>query len=185
MSLAVVASCIRRFWKPWLGLMWLAVLAVFFVLMGGGVFGLEPVRTDLWGGLPLTVMLATLSIFLAFPARRAGGARAAQPAAGDPHRLHVYIELIRGVPLISVLFMASFMFPLFMPQGMTIDVLVRVLVGHHAVRCRLHGRDRARRPAGGPARARSRRPPRSACATGRRSARSCCRRRWRWWCRAS
>jgi general L-amino acid transport system permease protein len=41
----------------------------------------------------------------------------------------VYIELIRGVPLISVLFMASFMFPLFMPQGTSIDVLVRVLVG--------------------------------------------------------
>ena len=41
----------------------------------------------------------------------------------------IYVELIRGVPLISVLFMASFMFPLFMPQGLTIDVLVRVLVG--------------------------------------------------------
>jgi general L-amino acid transport system permease protein len=41
----------------------------------------------------------------------------------------IYVELIRGVPLISVLFMASFMFPLFMPQGFTIDVLVRVLVG--------------------------------------------------------
>jgi len=42
----------------------------------------------------------------------------------------LYVELIRGVPLISVLFMASFMFPLFMPQGMTIDVLLRVLVGY-------------------------------------------------------
>ncbi len=41
----------------------------------------------------------------------------------------MYVELIRGVPLISVLFMASFMFPLFMPQGTTIDVLLRVLVG--------------------------------------------------------
>ena len=41
----------------------------------------------------------------------------------------IYVELIRGVPLISVLFMASFMFPLFMPQGLTIDVLLRVLVG--------------------------------------------------------
>ena len=41
----------------------------------------------------------------------------------------IYVELIRGVPLVSVLFMASFMFPLFMPQGFTIDVLIRVLVG--------------------------------------------------------
>jgi hypothetical protein len=41
----------------------------------------------------------------------------------------VYVELIRGVPLISVLFMASFMFPLFMPQGTQVDVLLRVFVG--------------------------------------------------------
>ena len=41
----------------------------------------------------------------------------------------IYVELIRGVPLISVLFMASFMFPLLMPQGFNIDVLVRVLAG--------------------------------------------------------
>jgi len=129
MIAAVVASCIRRFWRPWLGLMWLAVLATFFILMGGGVFGLEPVRTDLWGGLPLTVMLATLSIFLAFPLAVlvALGRRSQLPAIRTV--CIVYIELIRGVPLISVLFMASFMFPLFMPQGMTIDVLVRVLVG--------------------------------------------------------
>ena len=62
----------------------------------------------------------------------------------------IYVELIRGVPLISVLFMASFMFPLFMPQGITIDVLVRVLVGITLFCRRLPGRSRARRPAGDP-----------------------------------
>ena len=129
MVAALVVSCIRAFWKPWLAAMWVAVLAVFFVLMGGGLFGLEPMRTDLWGGLPLTVMLATLSIFFAFPLAIAValGRRSNLPAIRTV--CIVYIELIRGVPLISVLFMASFMFPLFMPQGMTIDVLVRVLVG--------------------------------------------------------
>ena len=129
MVAALMASCVRWFWKPWLGLVWVAVLAVFFGLMGGGVVGLEPVRTDLWGGLPLTVMLATLSIFLAFPLSVlvALGRRSRLPAIRTV--CVVYIELIRGVPLISVLFMASFMFPLFMPQGMSIDVLVRVLVG--------------------------------------------------------
>jgi general L-amino acid transport system permease protein len=129
MVAALMASCVRWFWKPWLGLVWVAVLAAFFGLMGGGVLGLEPVRTDLWGGLPLTVMLATLSIFLAFPLSVAValGRRSNLPAIRTV--CIVYIELIRGVPLISVLFMASFMFPLFMPQGMTIDVLVRVLVG--------------------------------------------------------
>jgi general L-amino acid transport system permease protein len=129
MVAALMLSCVRWFWKPWLAVMWLAVLAVFFTLMGGGILGLEPVRTDLWGGLPLTVMLATLSIFLAFPLAVlvALGRRSTLPAIRTV--CVVYIELIRGVPLISVLFMASFMFPLFMPQGMTIDVLVRVLVG--------------------------------------------------------
>ncbi|MDM7948076.1 amino acid ABC transporter permease [Hydrogenophaga sp.] len=126
---ALVLSCMRYFWKPWLAIMWVGVLAVFFTLMGGGVLGLEPVRTDVWGGLPLTVMLATLSIFLAFPIAImvALGRRSNLPAIRSV--CIVYIELIRGVPLISVLFMASFMFPLFMPQGVTIDVLVRVVAG--------------------------------------------------------
>ena len=129
MVAALVVSCIRWFWQPWLVALWIAVLALFFTLMGGGVLGLSPVRTDLWGGLPLTVMLATLSIFMAFPLSVlvALGRRSPMPAIRTVCVL--YIELIRGVPLISVLFMASFMFPLFMPQGTSIDVLVRVLVG--------------------------------------------------------
>jgi general L-amino acid transport system permease protein len=129
MLVGLVLSCMRAFWKSWLVFMWIGILAVFFVLMGGGVMGLESVRTDLWGGLPLTLMLATLSIFLAFPVSIvvALGRRSHLPAIRSISV--VYIELIRGVPLISVLFMASFMFPLFMPQGMDIDVLVRVVIG--------------------------------------------------------
>lgn len=125
----LILSCMRAFWKPWLGLMWVAILAIFFTLMLGGVLGMDEVRTDVWGGLPLTVMLATLSIFLAFPLciAVALGRRSDLPAIRSA--CIVYIELIRGVPLISVLFMASFMFPLFMPQNVSIDVLVRVVVG--------------------------------------------------------
>lgn len=125
----LVLSCMRAFWKPWLPVLWVGVLAVFFTLMHGDVLGLSPVRTDLWGGLPLTVMLATLSLFMAFPLSIvvALGRRSQLPAIRSA--CIVYIELIRGVPLISVLFMASFMFPLFMPQGVTLDVLVRVIVG--------------------------------------------------------
>jgi general L-amino acid transport system permease protein len=125
----LVASCVRAFWKPWLVLLWLVVLAFFFVLMRGGVMGLAPVETDRWGGLPLTIMLATLSIVFAFPLAVAValGRRSKMPAIKTI--CVVYVELIRGVPLISVLFMASFMFPLFMPPGTSIDVLLRVLVG--------------------------------------------------------
>ncbi|MEN9417069.1 MAG: hypothetical protein RI988_689 [Pseudomonadota bacterium] len=129
MVVLLVLSCIRTFWRPWLVALWVAVLALFFALMGGGVFGLEAVPTDRWGGLPLTIMLATLSIVLAFPLSIlvALGRRSKMPAIST--LCTIYVELIRGVPLISVLFMASFMFPLFMPPGTSIDVLVRVLVG--------------------------------------------------------
>ena len=125
----LVASCVRAFWRPWLALLWVVVLAAFFALMLGGVGGLVPVTTDRWGGLPLTIMLATLSIVFAFPLSVlvALGRRSNMPAIRTI--CVIYVELIRGVPLISVLFMASFMFPLFMPPGTTIDVLLRVLVG--------------------------------------------------------
>ena len=129
MVAVLVVSCVRVFWRPWLGLLWVAMLAVFFGLMFGGFAGLEHVPTDRWGGLPLTVMVATLSIVLAFPLAVvvALGRRSHMPAIRT--LCVIYVELIRGVPLISVLFMASFLFPLFMPPGTNIDVLLRVLVG--------------------------------------------------------
>ncbi len=125
----LVASCVRVFWKPWLPLLWLGVLAIFFVLMYGKILGLTQVDTDRWGGLPLTILLASLSLVLCFPIALlvALGRRSKLPAIRS--FCTIYVELIRGVPLISVLFMASFMFPLFMPQGTQIDVLLRVLVG--------------------------------------------------------
>jgi general L-amino acid transport system permease protein len=127
MSLLVV-SCVRWFWRPWLAGIWALGLGLFFWLMLGGM-GLSRVETDRWGGLPLTLLLATLSIALAFPLALlvALGRRSELPAIRTLCTL--YVELIRGVPLISVLFMASFMFPLFMPQGTKIDVLIRVLAG--------------------------------------------------------
>lgn len=125
----LILSCMRFFWKKWLVLLWLAVIPVYFVLMGGGVLGLDPVPTDAWGGLPLTILLATFGIVLAFPIAIliALGRRSSLPAIQT--LCVTFIELVRGVPLISVLFMASFMFPLFMPVGKSPDVLLRVLAG--------------------------------------------------------
>ena len=125
----LIASCTRAFWRPGLAVLWVVVLAVFFTLMYGNVLGLSKVETDRWGGLPLTILLSSLSIVMAFPIALgvALGRRSDLPAIRT--FCTMYVELIRGVPLISVLFMASFMFPLFMPQGFSIDVLIRVLVG--------------------------------------------------------
>lgn len=125
----IIASCMRAFWKPWLAALWVIVLVFYFTIMYGGVFGLKRVETDVWSGLPLTILLSSLSMIMAFPIALviALGRRSGMPAIRS--LCTVYVELIRGVPLISVLFMASFMFPLLMPAGFSIDVLIRVLAG--------------------------------------------------------
>lgn len=122
-------SCGRIFWKGWLPILWLVILGTCFVLMGGGVLGLSAVSTDRWGGLPLTVMLTVISVVAAFPIAVAValGRRSGIPVLSFV--CMVYVELIRGLPLISVLFMASFMFPLLLPVGTPPDVLLRVIVG--------------------------------------------------------
>jgi general L-amino acid transport system permease protein len=125
----LVASAARRFWRAWLALVWIAGLAAFFLLMRGGLLGMSPVETERWGGFPLTMILTTLGIAAALPLAVlvALGRRSHLPAIRAV--CTVYIELVRGVPLVSVLFMASFMFPLFMPAGYAPDVLLRVLAG--------------------------------------------------------
>lgn len=86
------------------------------------------VETGLWGGLPVTMILATYGLVFAFPygVLLALGRRSKLPLIKG---LCVgFIELIRGVPLISLLIMASVMLPLFLPQGTTIDKFLRALV---------------------------------------------------------
>jgi len=125
----LACSGLRRFWNAGLAVAWVVVLAAFFVLMRGGWFGLTPVETERWGGVPLTLLLSIVSLVIAFPLSVlvALGRQSNLPAIRT--LCVVYVELIRGVPLISVLFMASFILPLFMPTGSKIDVLTRVLVG--------------------------------------------------------
>lgn len=124
----IAAGCDRRLWGGRLAALWLAGLAAVGLLMWGGVFGMSYVETDLWNGLPLTLILATVGMALAFPLAilLALGRRSQLPAVRAV--CVAYIELIRGVPLITVLFMASVMLPLFLPTGVTIDKLLRAQV---------------------------------------------------------
>jgi len=105
----------------------LPVLA-FFVLLGG-VFGLSYVETPLWGGLMVTLILSFVGIAVSLPLGivLALGRRSTMPVI----RLlcTVFIEIVRGIPLITVLFMASVMLPLFLPQGMTVDKFLRAVIG--------------------------------------------------------
>lgn len=127
--LVIVASGLRRLNRNQVLAAWALALPAFFILMGGGGFGLAPVGSDQWGGLPLTLLLATLGMLLALPLAIAValGRQSSLPLLRGLCR--VYVELVRGVPLISVLFLASFLFPIILPQGLSIDVLLRVQAG--------------------------------------------------------
>jgi len=118
----------RNWWRKELLAVWAAALVVIGLLMWGGIFGLSYVSQDRWGGLPVTLILATFGLAFGFPLGIlvALGRRSKLPAIRSLCVL--YVELIRGVPLISLLFMASVMFPLFMPDGVNIDKLLRAQV---------------------------------------------------------
>lgn len=122
------ASSLRKCSRPALAGAWMLGLVVIGVLMRGGVPGLPYVESERWGGLILTLLLATFGLALAFPLSilLALGRRSALPALRAI--CVAYIELVRGVPLISLLFMASVMLPLFLPEGLSIDKLLRAQI---------------------------------------------------------
>jgi general L-amino acid transport system permease protein len=123
-----LASAVRSWWKPRLLGIWIAIPLISILLLRGGLLGLAEVPTDSWGGLPLTLLLSTVGFAAAFPLSvgLALGRRSQMPAI---RALSIgYIELVRGVPLMTFLFMAAVMFPLFVPQGLTIDKLLRAQI---------------------------------------------------------
>lgn len=102
---------------------------VTFYLLNGGVFGMRHVPTEQWGGLLVTLIISLVGIICSIPI-------GILLALGRQSKLPIiktlsvmFIELWRAVPLITVLFMASIMLPLFMPTGTTVDKLLRALVG--------------------------------------------------------
>jgi general L-amino acid transport system permease protein len=126
--LMILAACDRRLRGRRLAIGWIVGLCAVFALMRGGFLGMSLVETTQWSGLPLTLILAIVSMLFGFPfgVLLGLGRRSRLPAV----RVICigYIELVRGVPLITMLFMASLMLPLFLPAGMTIDKLLRAEV---------------------------------------------------------
>ncbi len=100
-----------------------------FVLLIGGYFGLPHVPTEYWGGLLVTLVVASVGITASFPLgiMLALGRRSRMPLVRWASV--TFIEFVRGVPLITVLFMSSVMLPLFLPPGWSFDKLLRALVG--------------------------------------------------------
>ncbi|WP_104203023.1 amino acid ABC transporter permease [Billgrantia saliphila] len=116
--------------KRWVALATLVVFPLLaFVLLYGGLFGLPLVQTHRWGGLMLTLVLAVVGMVGALPIGivLALGRRSQMPIVKS--FCVVFIEFWRGVPLITVLFMASVMLPLFLPTGVSVDRLIRAFIG--------------------------------------------------------
>ncbi|MDV7340251.1 amino acid ABC transporter permease [Terasakiella sp. A23] len=131
LALVVVPQFIKNFpYKAWIGVAGLTVLPVVVgILLLGGMFGLAHVETHQWGGLMLTLVLSYVGIVAALPfgVILALGRRSEMPTVRFV--CVTFIELWRGVPLISVLFMASVMLPLFLPSGWDFEKLLRALIG--------------------------------------------------------
>ncbi|PWC14654.1 amino acid ABC transporter permease [Brenneria corticis] len=128
--LALGLSLMPRFWRSRILLpLWAAALAAIASLMHGGVFGLSVVPSSEWGGLPLTVLLFSGTVVLGMPVSvlLALGRRSPLPFLRGLSV--IFIESLRGVPLITILFVAVNVFPLFLPPGMEINKLLRVVVG--------------------------------------------------------
>lgn len=122
----ILASLSPKLWGRRLIAAWISAVAVMLVLMWGGVFGLKTVPTSSWGGLPVTLLLALLSLGFGFPFAvfLALGRRSTLPI---PRLLSLLtIELVRGLPLVGLLFVASILLPL-LPAGWSIDKLGRTL----------------------------------------------------------
>ena len=102
---------------------------VSFFLLSGGAFGLPHVETPRWGGLLITLRLSFVAIVVSLPLGivLALGRRSKMPIV--KMLCVIFIEAVRGVPLITVLFMASVMLPLFVPDTWSPDKLLRALVG--------------------------------------------------------
>jgi general L-amino acid transport system permease protein len=117
-------------YKGWNAIVFFFVFPIVaFFLLTGGVFGLKHVETPLWGGLMVTLILSFVGIAVSLPfgIMLALGRRSKMPVV--KLICVIFIEAIRGVPLVTVLFMASVMLPLFLPAGMTFDKLLRALIG--------------------------------------------------------
>lgn len=129
---ALVSYCLRKRVKirSLLALGTIVVIVCGFLLYGNEWIGLPVVPTSNWGGLLLTLVLSIVGISFAFPVGIILSLGRRSPNMPAVHIMCVgFIEFIRGVPLISILFLASILVPLFLPDGMDVDILIRAQIG--------------------------------------------------------
>ncbi len=116
--------------RKWIALLMLVPFPIVsFILLYGGMFGLPVVETSRWGGFMLTLVIALSGIVASLPLGivLALGRRSTMPVMRMV--CTIFIEFWRGIPLVAVLFMASVMFPLFLPPDVSFDQLLRAVIG--------------------------------------------------------
>ena len=121
----IIFTARPRNWSKRLIHGWCFSFFIVGALLYGGIFGLPVVETDKWSGLPLTLLLAVMGIVAAYPfgIALALGRRSTMPIIRSLST--VYIEVLRGIPLICLLFLSSVVFPLLLPKDVIINKLLR------------------------------------------------------------
>lgn len=118
------ASTVPRLWSRGLLAAWIGGLLASIWLLGGGL-GLPQITSDKWGGLPVTLLLSFGSFLLSFPLAIALALARRSRMGGLRIYAVAFIEVVRGVPFIAVLYAATLLFPLMLPSGAAIDKFAR------------------------------------------------------------
>ncbi|MBW4604073.1 MAG: amino acid ABC transporter permease [Calothrix sp. FI2-JRJ7] len=128
LTIVTIGSLVKKIPNRWLPLGWAISFPVILWLIGGGL-GLQAADSNLWNGLLLTLVMAVTSIVISFPL-------GVLLALGRQSKLFVvrnfcilYIEIVRGLPLIGILFIAQVMLPLVLPDDITLDRVLRGIAG--------------------------------------------------------
>lgn len=127
----MVASALPRFWGPFLILAWPVTLALAWALMAGGTWTaglLVRVSLNDWGGLPVTLLVWSTCMAFAFPAAVLLALARASKMGGLRLISVTYIEVMRAIPMVAILYFAMLILPLALPQGVILDKLIRATI---------------------------------------------------------
>jgi general L-amino acid transport system permease protein len=128
--LVAVLSCLPRFWSaPRLALLWVSGFAVFYLLMAGGVLGMRPVPPSNWGGLTLTVFIYAAGMLIGMPTAIALALMRRSTLPVIAKGTGLFIDTLRSLPLITILFTAALVLPLALPPALIGDKIWRVILG--------------------------------------------------------
>lgn len=125
-----ILSCVPFFWRAGrLSTLWIVGFAAFYILMRGGILGLEPVSEEKWGGLALTVFIFATGVLIGMPMAILFALMRRSELPAIAGTMSLIIDSVRSLPLITILFTAAVVFPLVLPDWLQGDKLYRVIFG--------------------------------------------------------